>query len=40
MAEWNGGFAYINDDGKLQVDVFSKEVSRTFYSGELTDFDY
>ena len=40
MAEWNGGFAYINDDGKLQVDVFSKEVSRTFYSGELMDFDY
>lgn len=40
MAEWNGGFAYINDDGKLQVDVFSREVSRTFYSGELMDFDY
>lgn len=40
MAEWNGGFAYINDDGKLQVDVFSKEVSRTFYSCELMDFDY
>ncbi len=40
MAEWNGGFAYINDDGKLQVDVFSKDVSRTFYSGELMDFDY
>lgn len=40
MAEWNGGFAYINDDGKLQVDVFSKEVSRTFYSGDLMDFDY
>ena len=40
MAEWNGGFAYINDDGKLQVDVFSKEVSKTFYSSELMDFDY
>lgn len=40
MAEWNGGFAYINDDGKSQVDVFSKEVSRTFNSGDLMDFDY
>jgi hypothetical protein len=40
MAEWNGGFAYINDDNKLQVDVFSKEVKKTFYSGDLMELDY
>ncbi len=40
MAEWNGGFAYINDDGKLQVDVFSKDVKKTLYSGDLLAFDY
>jgi len=40
MAEWNGGFAYINDDGKLQVDVFSKDVKKTFHSGDLLAFDY
>lgn len=40
MAEWNGGFAYINDDNKLQVDLFSKEVTHTFYSGDLFDFEY
>ncbi len=40
MAEWNGGFAYINDDGKLQVDVFSKDVKKTLYSGDLMAFDY
>ncbi len=40
MAEWNGGFAYINDDGKLQVDVFSKDVKKTLRSGELMAFDY
>lgn len=40
MAEWNGGFAYINDSGKLQVDVFSKTVSKTFYSGDLMELDY
>ncbi len=40
MAEWNGGFAYINNDGKLQVDVFSKDVKKTFRSGDLMAFDY
>lgn len=40
MAEWNGGFAHINDDNKLQVDVFSKAVSKTFYSGDLMALDY
>lgn len=40
MAEWNGGFARINDDNKLQVDVFSKAVSKTFYSGDLMSLDY
>lgn len=40
MAEWNGGFAYINDDGKLQVDVFSKDVKKTFRSGDLMALDY
>ncbi len=40
MAEWNGGFAYINDDGKLQVDAFSKDVKMVLYSGDLMSFDY
>ena len=40
MAEWNGGFCFINDDGKLQVQPFSKEVSAEFSSGELMEFDY
>lgn len=40
MAEWNGGFAYMNDDNKLQVDVFSKEITREYSSDELMDFDY
>ncbi len=40
MAEWNGGFACINDDGKLQVDVFSKDVKKTLYSRDLMAFDY
>lgn len=40
MAEWNGGFVYINDAGKLQVDKFSKVVSRNYYSGELMELDY
>lgn len=40
MAEWNGGFARINDDNKLQVDAFSKAVSKTFYSGNLMALDY
>ncbi len=40
MAEWNGGYAHINDDNKLQIDKFSKEVSREYSSGELMEFDY
>lgn len=40
MAEWNGGFAHINSDGKLQVDKFSKTVSREYNSGDLFEFDY
>lgn len=40
MAEWNGGFVHINDDGKLQVDKFSKTVSREYSSGELMELDY
>lgn len=40
MAEWNGGFARINNDGKLQVDKFSKTVSREFNSDELMELDY
>lgn len=40
MAEWNGGFAYINNDNKLQVDAFSKEVKKTLYSGDLMELDY
>lgn len=40
MAEWNGGFAHINDENMLQVDVFGKDVIKTFYSDDLLDFDY
>lgn len=40
MAEWNGGYVYINDSGKLQVDKFSKVVSREYSSGELMELDY
>lgn len=40
MAEWNGGFAHFNSDNKLQVDVFSKEISHEFYSGQLMELDY
>lgn len=40
MAEWNGGYAHINADNKLQIDKFSKEVSREYSSGELMEFDY
>lgn len=40
MAEWNGGFARINSDGKLQVDKFSKTVSREYNSGDLFELDY
>ena len=40
MAEWNGGFAYINDDNKLQIDKFSKTVTREYSSGDLIELDY
>ncbi len=40
MAEWNGGYAHINADNKLQVDKFSKTVSREYSSGELMELDY
>lgn len=40
MAEWNGGFVHINDDGKLQVDKFSKTVSREYSSGDMMELDY
>ena len=40
MAEWNGGFAYINDDNKLQIDKFSKTVTREYSSGDLMELDY
>ncbi|MBP1579354.1 MAG: hypothetical protein J6B57_04615 [Oscillospiraceae bacterium] len=40
MAEWNGGYAHINDSGKLQIDKFSKTVTREFNSGELMELDY
>lgn len=40
MAEWNGGYAHINDDGKLQIDKFSKTVSREYRSGDLMELDY
>lgn len=40
MAEWNGGFAYINDVNKLQIDKFSKTVTREYSSGDLMEFDY
>ena len=40
MAEWNGGFAYFNDDNKLQIDKFSKTVTREYSSGDLMELDY
>ena len=40
MAEWNGGFAYINDDNKLQIDKFSKTITREYSSGDLMELDY
>lgn len=40
MVEWNGGFAYINDDNKLQIDKFSKTVTREYSSGDLMELDY
>ena len=40
MAEWNGGFAYINDSDRLQVDLFSKDVTKTFSSGDLMELEY
>lgn len=40
MAEWNGGFAYINDDNKLQIDKFSKTVTSEYNSGDLMELDY
>ena len=40
MAEWNGGYAHINDSGKLQIDKFSKTVTREYNSGELMELDY
>lgn len=40
MAEWNGGYAHINDSGKLQVDKFSQTVTREYTSGELMALDY
>lgn len=40
MAEWNGGYAHINADGKLQVDKFSTDVTRQYSSGDLMELDY
>lgn len=40
MAEWNGGFAYINDVNKLQIDKFSKTITREYSSGDLMELDY
>lgn len=40
MAEWNGGYACINDDGKLQIDKFSQKVVREYSSGDLMELDY
>lgn len=40
MAEWNGGFCFINSDGRLQIQPFAKEISKEFTSSELMDFDY
>lgn len=40
MAEWNGGFCFINSDGKLQIQAFAKDISKEFKSSELMDFDY
>lgn len=40
MAEWNGGYARINDDGKLQIDKFSKTVTKQYSYGELMELDY
>lgn len=40
MAEWNGGFAYINDDNKLQIDKFSKTITREYSSGDFMELDY
>ena len=40
VAEWNGGFAYINDVNKLQIDKFSKTVTREYSSGDLMELDY
>ncbi len=40
MAEWNGGFARINDDGRLQVDKFGTDIVREYNSGELMELDY
>lgn len=40
MAEWNGGYAHINADNKLQIDKFSKTVSREYSSGNLLELDY
>lgn len=40
MAEWNGGYAHINADNKLQIDKFSKTISREYSSGNLLELDY
>ncbi len=40
MAEWNGGFCFINSNGKLQIQAFAKDISKEFKSSELMDFDY
>lgn len=40
MAEWNGGFCFINSDGRLQIQPFAKDISKEFTSSELMDFDY
>ncbi len=40
MAEWNGGFVHFNSDNKLQVDVFSKEITKEIHSSQLLEFDY
>lgn len=40
MAEWNGGFCFINSDGKLQIQAFAKDISKEFKSSELMDLDY
>lgn len=40
MAEWNGGFCFINSDGRFQIQPFAKEISKEFTSSKLMDLDY